>query len=143
MTSQEKVAYLKGLLEGLELDPEKKETKVIKAIVDALDDLAHDVLDIEDDLIDLTEQVDGIDDDLTTLEDDIYDDDDDDEDDDEDDDDDFFEINCPGCGEELVIDGDVLEEGSIECPKCGRTLEFHAACDCEDCEGCGKEDDDD
>ncbi|MBS7316520.1 MAG: hypothetical protein KIG74_09015 [Clostridiaceae bacterium] len=154
MTSQEKVAYLKGLMAGLELDPEKKETKVLNAIADVLDDIVHDMLDIEDDIIDLGDQVDGIDEDLTSLEDDFYDDEEDDEDEDEDeDDDDFFEIKCPGCGEELYIDGDILEEGSLECPKCGRVMEFHPVCDCgcdhcdDDCceDGCcdGEDEDDD
>ena len=154
MTSQEKVAYLKGLMAGLELDPEKKETKVLNAIADVLDDIVHDMLDIEDDIIDLGDQVDGIDEDLTSLEDDFYDDEEDDEDEDEDeDDDDFFEIKCPGCGEELSIDGDILEEGSLECPKCGRVMEFHPVCDCgcdhcdDDCceDGCcdGEDEDDD
>lgn len=139
MTSQEKVAYLKGLMAGLELDPEKKETKVLNAIADVLDDIVHDMLDIEDDIIDLGDQVDGIDEDLTSLEDDFYDDEEDEEDEDEDeDDDDFFEIKCPGCGEELYIDGDILEEGSLECPKCGRVMEFHPVCDC----GCDHCDDD-
>lgn len=154
MTSQEKVAYLKGLMAGLELDPEKKETKVLNAIADVLDDIVHDMLDIEDDIIDLGDQVDGIDEDLTSLEDDFYDDEEDEEDEDEDeDDDDFFEIKCPGCGEELYIDGDILEEGSLECPKCGRVMEFHPVCDCgcdhcdDDCceDGCcdGEDEDDD
>ena len=141
MTSQEKVAYLKGLMAGLELDPEKKETKVLNAMADVLDDIVHDMLDIEDDIIDIGDQVDGIDEDLTSLEDDFYEDEDDDEDD-EDDDDDFFEVKCPGCGEELYIDGDILEDGSLECPKCGRVMEFHPACDCDcGCEHCDDEED--
>lgn len=142
MTSQEKVAYLKGLMAGLELDPEKKETKVLNAMADVLDDIVHDMLDIEDDIIDIGDQIDGIDEDLTSLEDDFYDDEDDE--DDEDDDDDFFEVKCPGCGEELYIDGDILEDGSLECPKCGRVMEFHPACDCDcdcGCEHCDDEED--
>ena len=142
MTYQEKVAYLKGLMAGLELDPEKKETKVLNAMADVLDDIVHDMLDIEDDIIDIGDQIDGIDEDLTSLEDDFYEDEDDE--DDEDDDDDFFEVKCPGCGEELYIDGDILEDGSLECPKCGRVMEFHPACDCDcdcGCEHCDDEED--
>ena len=142
ITSQEKVAYLKGLMAGLELDPEKKETKVLNAMADVLDDIVHDMLDIEDDIIDIGDQIDGIDEDLTSLEDDFYEDEDDE--DDEDDDDDFFEVKCPGCGEELYIDGDILEDGSLECPKCGRVMEFHPACDCDcdcGCEHCDDEED--
>ena len=143
MTSQEKVAYLKGLMAGLELDPEKKETKVLNAMAVVLDVIVHVMLDIEDDIIDIGDQIDGIDEDLTSLEDDFYEDEDDDEDD-EDDDDDFFEVKCPGCGEELYIDGDILEDGSLECPKCGRVMEFHPACDCDcdcGCEHCDDEED--
>ena len=143
MTTQEKVAYLKGLMAGLELDPTKKETKVLNAIADVLDDIVHDMLDIEDDIIEMGDQLDAIDEDLSTLEEDIYDDDEDDDEDEDDDDDDFddddfSEVQCPGCGEELYVDGDILEDGSLECPKCHRVMEFHPVCDC----GCDDCDDD-
>ena len=38
MEITEKVAYLKGLMEGMELDTEKKEGKLLAAIIDILDD---------------------------------------------------------------------------------------------------------
>ena len=34
MTNTEKVAYIRGLAEGLELDDSKKEVKVLNAIID-------------------------------------------------------------------------------------------------------------
>ena len=40
MEITEKVAYLKGLAEGMELDTEKKEGKLLAAIIDVLDDLS-------------------------------------------------------------------------------------------------------
>ena len=145
MTSQEKVAYLKGLLEGLELDEDAKETKLFKAIIDTLAQIASDLEDAEDDIIDMGEQIEDIVDEITDLEDDfddvvddLYDEDEDDEDEDEDDeeeDEDFFEISCPNCDNSLYIDSSILADGSIECPECGTVIEFDAEDD-------GDEDDD-
>ena len=39
----EKVAYLKGLAEGLALDTETKEGKLIAAIIDVLDDMSAEL----------------------------------------------------------------------------------------------------
>ena len=72
MTITEKVAYLKGLMEGLELDASSKEGKVLKAVVDVLDDMALSVTDIEDDLAELSDQVDEIDEDLSEVEDEVF-----------------------------------------------------------------------
>ena len=41
MEISEKVAYLKGLAEGLNLDTDSKEGKLIAAIIDVLDDMAE------------------------------------------------------------------------------------------------------
>ena len=71
MTVTEKVSYLKGLAEGLGIDENEKNGKVIKAIIDVLDDLAFTVADLEDGFDELIEQVDAIDEDLGSLEDDF------------------------------------------------------------------------
>ena len=42
MEISEKVAYLKGLAEGLKLDEETKEGKLIAAIIDVLDAMAEE-----------------------------------------------------------------------------------------------------
>ncbi len=132
MTLTEKAAYLRGLSEGLGLDPEKAETKMFNAIMDVLDDLALTASDTEDSLALLSEQVDAIDEDLDELESLVYEDEDDDEFEDEDD---YFEVTCPACGEVICVDEAILEEGSINCPKCNELLEFEIddGCDCEDC----------
>ena len=123
MTITEKVAYLKGLMEGLDLDKTTKEGKVIAAMADILDDLALTVADNCD-------QIDAIDEDLESLEEYVYDDlDFDDYDDDlfdEDDDEDAaeYEFECPNCHEVVFIDESVFDEGKeIECPNCGAKLE--------------------
>lgn len=74
MTVTEKVAYLKGLAEGLGIEEDSKEGKLLKAVMDVLADLAVSVEDLEDYTAELTEQVDAIDEDLDALENDFYDD---------------------------------------------------------------------
>ena len=137
MTLQEKVSYIKGLADGMELGDSKQE-KLIKAIIDLLGDMSATVDDIDSNLGELCEQVDEIDEDLSELEDDVYSDEyDEDEDmldddmfDDDDieafsDDDEFFEVECPGCKESICISADMLESEEItRCPNCNIELEF-------------------
>ena len=142
MTISEKAAYLKGLMDGLELDQEKAEGKMIAAIVELLGDVTKRVTDIEETTIAISDELDEIEEDLDAIEDYIldeenedYDDDDfedwDDEDDEEyeegfdfgDEDSIIYEVKC-ACGEIINFDEETLEEGSIICPDCGETLEF-------------------
>ena len=95
MKTSEKVAFIKGLMEGLALDASKPETKVLNLMADVLEELAASNNALIEENIKLKEYVEEIDEDLGTLEevvyteddeDDYYDDDDygwDDEDDDE------------------------------------------------------------
>lgn len=128
MTITEKVAYLRGLSEGMAIDEKSNEGRMFKAIIDVLDDMAFSIADFEDGLEEVADQIEAIDEDLDSLEEDFYGDDDDDDDDDEE----IYEITCPSCGEEVCLDYDTISEGSIECPNCGELLEF----DLDDCE-CG------
>lgn len=131
----EKIAYLAGLAEGLDIDTGKKEGKLLMAIVDALGDIAKEMRDIVLDVADLSDLVDEIDEDLGNVEDEIYP-----EEDccccgEEDDDDDYFEITCPNCDEEIYVDGEMLESNDeIVCPNCGEPIELEICCDCEDCD---------
>ena len=132
MTTTEKVAYLKGLMEGMKIDTETNEGKLLSVIADILADMAEDMEDLSGDLFDLGEEVDALSDDLSDMEDylldDDWDDDDDaDWDDDEEDDDEeplFFEVTCPACEKTITVDEDVLNLGAIQCPNCGEMLEF-------------------
>lgn len=137
MTVTEKVAYLKGLVEGLDLDAAKSETKVIKAMMDALEDIALTVTDLADDVDSIAEQLDAVDEDLGDLEEFVYEDDCDCCDyDDCDDcdccDDELYEVECPACHETVYVDESILEEGSINCPNCDETLEFEIEFDDDD-----------
>ena len=148
MTISEKSAYLKGLMDGLKLDTESNEGKMIAAIVDLLGDMSKRMVDIEDTTIAISDELDEIEEDLDAIEDFIMDEDDeddwdeyeddedyydpDDEDDEEepeegfdfgDEDSTIYEVEC-ACGHVIDFDEEVLESGSIVCPNCGETLEF-------------------
>ena len=146
MTINEKSAYLKGLMDGQQLDTEKAEGKMIASIVELLGDITKKLTDVEDTTIAISDELDEIEEDLDAIEDyildeeDDYDDEDDYEDDfdDEDyDDEDYedegfdfgdeettiYEVKCI-CGNIIDFDEETLEEGSIICPECGETLEF-------------------
>ena len=151
MTISEKSAYLKGLMDGLQLNTETSEGKMIAAIVDLLGDVTKRLTDVEETTIAISDELDEIEEDLDAIVDFIMDEDDDydydDEDDDDyeydDDDDDYefddeeseegfefgdedttiYEVVC-ACGNIIDFDEETLEKGSIICPACGETLEF-------------------
>ena len=137
MTLSEKSAYLKGLMEGMQLSTETSEGKMIAAIVDLVSDMAATVKNLEDNAIAVSDELDEIEEALDEIEDILYDEFDDEDDDDDiydfgEDDDDYdfdeenpeYEVTCPKCGEILVLDEDTLLDGGIDCPKCGENLEF-------------------
>ena len=145
MTISEKAAYLKGLMDGLQLDTEKAEGKMISAIVELLGDVTKKLTDVEDTTIAISDELDEIEEDLDAIEDyileveeDLEDEDDDYEEDDYDFDDEedydegfdfgdedsiIYEVKCV-CGNVINFDEETLEEGSIVCDECGELLEF-------------------
>ena len=119
MTISEKVAYLKGLAEGLNLDTEKsKEGKLISVMIGILEEIGLSIEDLEENTQALGEEIDVLSDDLSDVEDVVFDEDEDDDEDDEDYDNDWFEVECPTCEEPLVIDDKALADGMIQCPNC-------------------------
>ena len=154
MTITEKTAYLKGLADGLGMDPESKEGKLWAALNDVLTDIAHELENLHETDLGQAEAIDGVADELSYLEElcggfDSEDEDEgsvpfcggcckrapaeeEDEDEDEDGDEDeeleydgvIYDATCPVCGEEISFDEETLEKGFIECPNCGERLEF-------------------
>ena len=125
----EKLAYLKGVMEGVDLESDKKDTKVIKNIVGLLEELSYSVSEIESNYAHLQKQVLEIEEDLSDIEDIVYEDDcdcccDDCDDYDDMDDEAIYEVTCPGCNTTINLDEDMLGEGEIDCPNCGSKLEF-------------------
>lgn len=116
MTISEKVAYLKGLAEGLDLDTAKsKEGKLISVMIGIMEELAMSVEDLEENALNLGEEIDVLSDDLADVEEVVFDEDEDAEDYD----DDWFEVECPSCGADILVDDDALVDGEVECPSCG------------------------
>ena len=147
MTLTEKVAYLKGLAAGLDLDKDTKEAKIFDAMFDILEDMALTISDIDEDLSACEDLVDAIGEDLDELEEYIFEDEDFYDDDDCCccDDEELYEIECPLCGEEILLDDEMLDEEIIECPGCGERLELDidfddCECDCDcGCDCCDEE----
>ena len=142
MTISEKAAYLKGLMDGLNLDTDKAEGKMIAAMVELLGDMTKRITDIEETTIAISDELDEIEEDLDAIEDYILDEEEDEDYEDEDDEDwdgwneddeegfEFgdedsiiYEVEC-ACGERINFDEETLEQGSMTCPNCGELLEF-------------------
>ena len=125
MTLSEKSAYLKGLMDGLNLNKETAEGKMIAGIVDLLHDMTSTISDLEENAIAVSDELDEIEEDLDAIEEFLMEDDEDDDDDDEVEFDGvIYDVTCPVCGVEISFDEETLEEGSIVCPDCGELLEF-------------------
>lgn len=132
----DRVSYIKGLAEGLKLDTEKNEGKLIEKMLELLSDMAVEMDELRHDHDDLDEYVESIDSDLSELEDMIYGDEEDDEcgcgghchchddeEEDEDDDDSLVEYTCPHCGEEMTFEVDNFDfDEDYLCPNCHKPL---------------------
>ena len=122
MTISEKVAYLKGLAEGLNLDVEKsKEGKLISVMIGILEEVGLSIEDLEENALALGEEIDALSDDLADVESVVYDEDEED--------DDFFEVECPNCGEPILIDDEALAAGEVECPSCANRFSLELSDD--------------
>ena len=142
MSVEKKVAYLKGLAEGLNISENTAEGKMLRAIVDTLGVIADELEGVDEELKQLNEYVEEVDGDLMELEEDFYEDDcdcddccdcdDDDCDDDcdcccddcddcDDDEFDYDEYECPQCHEIVSFSGD-FAESELVCPNCGASL---------------------
>ena len=144
MTIAEKVAHLKGVMEGMELDASTKEGKLFTAIADILDDMAMDIADLQDSQEQLSDYVDEIDYDLGDVEEELFGEDDEYDDYDEDEDDeefgcDFVEAVCPDCKKTFCFEADA-DPDDVVCPHCGGHFTCICQCDEEgaDCATCIK-----
>ncbi len=135
----ERVSYIKGLMEGMNLDTTTNEGKLFKAIIDVLDDMAMSIEDTEETQDQIIETLNELDERMDDLEDVVYEDCDCCDDDDE-------PFYCPECGEELPVDDMEIDENteSIICPACKTEIELEwddcdDECGCCDCCGCDEE----
>ena len=119
MNLTEKTAYLKGLMEGLDLG-DTKEAKVLKVMLELLDELTSTVADLDADMDQVYDELDAIDEDLSDIEEVIFDDEDEDEDEDDCDCDccdfdcDCYEVTCPACGAVVEADEEAAKQGIVQ-----------------------------
>ena len=121
-----KLGYLKGLAEGLGINDDTKEGKIIRQIIMVIEDIVDSLEEVRDDHDELFSYVEALDEDLSDLEegymeaeDELFD------DYDEDIYDVPFTVECPECHQEVAIDEDILEdEDALEvlCPGCGKVV---------------------
>ncbi len=144
---KERVAYLKGLAEGMQISDSTNEGKLLKAIIDVLDDVALAVDDIEEVQEQMSEQIDSIDEDLAEIESIVFDEEedekcgccseDDEEEEDEDEEEDGLEgeFDCPHCGKSISLEDAAFNEDNtaLTCPHCNKDIEIEWECDCGDC----------
>ena len=132
-----RAAYLMGLAEGLKIDEEKPEGKLILAMIDLLNDMAEELEALDDEQAFVADQIDELEEVIEIIGDSVY------GDDDEYDDDDVYTLVCENCGAEIDFTNDDLDDiasGDFICPECGETVELDfSECDCDgDCD-CGCE----
>ena len=145
MNINKESAYLRGLLEGYELDTNKKEVKLIGKMLELIDQMADHISALEADNAELREYVEELDHDLGAVEEDLYMtdeddeyyDDEEDEDDFDEDDDGYYEMECPSCGEVVCFD-DSLDPDELVCPACGEKVTDIELCD-GNCDACGED----
>ena len=123
-----RAAYLKGLADGMKLDKEKDETKLVLAIIDFLSDAADQIDAIDNEQGFIADQLDDLEDEIDVIGNEVFD------EFGEYDEDDQLEVSCSGCGEELIVSATDLMEGEVYCPTCGAEIELDFDCCDEDCE---------
>ena len=141
MTISEKVAYLKGLAEGMKIDKDDNTGKLLTEIIEVLGEIGNSIEDLEEDNEYLNDYVEELDEDLGDVEeyifgeddecdcdcccddDEDYDEDDDFDLDDEDYDDEIVEIECPMCGEKICVPPTV-DYAHLICPACNEEFSY-------------------
>lgn len=133
MKLTEKMSYLKGFIDALDIQKDTKEWKVIEQMTSVMDEMVVYIEDLQNQVDELSELCENLDEDLGEVEQELFstdgldDDDLDDYDDDLnegfEDDNQLYETTCPTCGRTIILDESMLEEGGVEC-SCGQSLEF-------------------
>ena len=133
MKLTEKMSYLKGFIDALDIQKDTKEWKVIEQMTSVMDEMVVYIEDLQNHVDELSELCENLDEDLGEVEQELFSTDGLDDDDLDDYDDDLnegfeednqlYETTCPTCGRTIILDESMLEEGGVEC-SCGQSLEF-------------------
>ena len=131
-----RASYLLGLAEGLNIDTEKPEGKLISEMLKVMSDMAKEIEAIDDEQAFTADKVDELEDVIDMIGDEVFN---PDCDCDDYDDDEVYMLKCDNCGEEIDFTADDLDDlasGDFVCPECGNTIELEfdeCDCDCDDC----------
>ena len=117
-----KAAYIRGLMTGMEFDPNSKNGKIIAAMMDLLEEMAAQVTEHDQALDQAFDELDAIDEDLDDLTDALFGTEEDDEDEDAE-----YEVTCPNCGTVTAVDEDTLLSQELVCPNCGAAFDIELA----------------
>lgn len=153
MDLKEKASYVKGLLEGLNLDYKNENNKILKIMVDLFQEMVEKLQEIEDVSYENSALIDELDEDLANVEKDFYNKKDrnnvnckhkgvknkcncsaSQEEENEnfqnkiqsDDNEDVeYEISCPNCSRVVELTDEIFNsEEEIICPECGEKINF-------------------
>lgn len=132
-----RVAYLKGLAEGFQLDTERGEGKLLIEIIETLDTFADALQGLQETQDEMNDYLEDMDESVSGMEELLFGDDEDlgDEDDEEDEDDGLIEYDCPHCDTTIFFDENTFSmEDKHICPNCKKPI----FCDAEE-EGDGED----
>ena len=117
MTAIEKIAFLKGLVEGSDLNLGKKEKKIVDEALSTLSTMEEEMSEMKeridyltDMLQQLMETIEDATEDLSMFYDEDYD--------------DPIEIDCPNCGDSVIIDDEDCDDGVVLCGNCGHKIDL-------------------
>ncbi|MDR6224663.1 CD1247 N-terminal domain-containing protein [Desmospora profundinema] len=117
------LAFIQGLMEGNGDLGNRPEGTVLKRLVSVLDEMAEENEQLRLRLTELEEYVEAVDEDLNELELILYD--EDEEGDEEEEDIGYWEVECPECQQQVLVDDELLDDEEvvdIMCPQCDRVL---------------------
>lgn len=109
----EKVSYLQGLTEGLNITESSPQGKIISGMLNVMNEMADELNLMQRDFAEMKEYIENIDDDLFELEETVLD------------EEEFIQVKCNTCGEKLLIEKDILDdEDHVEviCPRCNEVV---------------------
>lgn len=123
----DRTSYLRGLAEGLNIDKEKAENKLMLEMLNVMDEMAQKILELDGDMDELDEYVASMESDLSDVEDILFADGDEDGLEDADaygeDGSGEIDVTCPHCGKEFTIEATEINfDDDVVCPACGKSI---------------------
>jgi predicted RNA-binding Zn-ribbon protein involved in translation (DUF1610 family) len=136
MSAREKIAYLRGLIEGQNVAENASMTKFHEALLGALDSIAEEVNELTRTCDDLKEYVEDLEDEMMEMYEDCdsdwteksgcgcgcedEDEDDDDDEEEEEEEEEYEATTCPNCGKDFFYRSDAYDDDEdLLCPHCG------------------------